>query len=183
MNKTKIPLVLTLCLIWLGLSSASVAADNANPSEEPPSWLFVQEAASGTLKGPDDQHLTLTLKRVRDYTTGFTDRPYRDAVDIPTQTFIGAWDTAFANYPPNASLSYRLPGQARPQTLILELTTPTYDAKKSNVSYQAKLVHTAARPFDAPLNSRAIKVPTRFSSPSLFIDDGACFARGGCGFW
>lgn len=192
MNKTKITLALTLCLIWPGLTCTTVTAAEAPAVAETPSWLFVQEAASGTLKGPDNQHLTLTLKRVRNYTTAFTDRPIRDAVDIPTQTFISDWDTAFAGDPPNASLSYRLPGQARPQTLILELTSPAYDSKKGEVTYQAALVHTEARPLASvpavtatseravpligqpvtlpPTDKRQIKVPSRFLSPSLFID-------------
>ena len=172
MKPSKYSLLVTLCLIWLGLSCANVTADEI-PAENP-SWLFVQEAASGTLKGPDDQHLTLTLKRVRNYTTAFTERPYRDAVDIATEKFVANFDAAFTSDPPNASLSYRLPGQARPQTLILEITSPTYDSKKGTVTYQAALVHTAVRGSSVGdpnlIALRQIKVPSRFLAPSLMID-------------
>jgi len=41
-----------------------------------PNLLFVEEAAGGTLTGPDDQHLTLT--GLRDYVTAYSDRPIRD---------------------------------------------------------------------------------------------------------
>src|SRR4051812_16248374 len=44
-----------------------------------PSYLFSIPTSSGSLLGPNDQHLTLTLKGTRDYLTQFTDRPLRDA--------------------------------------------------------------------------------------------------------
>lgn len=181
MSKTKSAFLLSLGLIWLGLSSATVTADD-NATDETPSWLFVQEAASGTLKGPDNQHLTLTLKRVRDYTTAFTDRPFRDAVDFPTQTFVANFATAFAGDPPNASLSYRLPGESRPHTLILELNAPVYDSKKKTVTYQAAVIHEQRRVLGGQANEAIpALIPPRFTSPALMIDRfDECFGQPDC---
>ena len=67
-----------------------------------PSFLFVQNGTGGTLS-----ETTVTLTGVSSQTGWFTDRPYREAGQIPTEEFIGLWDEgkAFAEDPPNADFT------------------------------------------------------------------------------
>ena len=98
------------------------------------SWLFVEDAAGGTITGPDDQHLKLKLNKVRKYITEFTDRPNRQAYALPNADFFTAWPQTFAGDPPNAVLSYSLPGQQQPLNIVLTLTNPQYDAISRTVA-------------------------------------------------
>lgn len=170
MRASRTPCLLILSFLLIGLFTANVRAGDTSTTTQ--KWLFVQEGASGTLAGPDNQHLTLTMKKVRDFTSAFTDRPIRDALDIPNQKFFDNWDTAFADDPPNAALSYRLPGESRPRTIILKLTSPTYDQNKRTSTYKAALVHEARRTLDPNGPATTVLPPLgKFLSPSLFIDD------------
>ena len=148
-------------------------AVEATPPEVPVSWLFVEDAAGGTITGPDDRHLKLKLNKVRKYITEFTDRPNRQAYELPNADFFTDWPQTFAGDPPNAALSYSLPGQQQPLNIVLTLTNPQYDAIKRTVSYDAVRILQATdiyldSPDLAPLQSH--KTPQRFGKASLFID-------------
>ena len=80
--------------ILIALALASPMAFVATPAPAPVSWLFVEEPGGGTLIGPDDQHLTLTLTHLRNYVTGFTDRPIRSTTTAPNAIL-------FQKYPEN----------------------------------------------------------------------------------
>ena len=75
------PLVVTIHLALALVTPIALAATA-------PNLLFVEEAAGGTLTGPDDQHLTLTLTGLRDYVTAYSDRPIRDQFISPNQQVI-----------------------------------------------------------------------------------------------
>jgi hypothetical protein len=148
---------------------------NSPAAPAPVSWLFVEDAAGGTITGPDDQHLKLKLNKVRKYITEFTDRPNRQAFARPNTDFFTAWPEMFAGDPPNAVLSYSLPGQQQPLNIVLTLTNPQYDALKRTVSYDAvRILQATDIPLDmnpdlAPFQTH--KTPARFGKASLFIDD------------
>ena len=59
-------------LMALALASPMAIAATPAPATTPVSWLFVEEAGGGTLTGPDDEHLTLTLTHLRNYVTACT---------------------------------------------------------------------------------------------------------------
>jgi len=144
------------------------------PPAAPASWLFVEDAAGGTITGPDDQHLKLKLNKVRKYITEFTDRPNRQAYALPNADFFTDWPQTFAGDPPNAVLSYSLPGQQQPLNIVLTLTNPQYDAIKRTVAYDAVRILQATDiyldiPDLAPFQTH--KTPQRFGKASLFIDD------------
>jgi len=109
------------------LTMGAVGAE-VPPPAEPTSWLFVEDAAGGTITGPDDQHLKLKLNKVRKYITEFTDSPNRQAGAAPNTDFFTAWPQLFAGDPPNAVLSYSLPSQSQPLNIVLTLTSPPIDA-------------------------------------------------------
>ena len=159
-------------------------AVEATPPSEPVSWLFVEDAAGGTITGPDDEHLKLKLNKVRKYITAFTDRPIRQADALPNADFFTDWPQMFAGDPPNAVLSYSLPSQSQPLNIVLTLTNPQYDALKRTVSYDAVRILQATDiylhdPDLAPFQTH--KTPQRFGKASLFIDDATTYAVGDTG--
>ena len=168
-------------LLALAFVSPLTMAVDVIPPAAPISWLFVEDAAGGTLTGPDDQHLKLKLNKVRKYITAFTDRPIRQADAVPNADFFTAWPQMFAGDPPNAILSYSLPSQSQPLNIVLTLTNPQYDPIKRTVSYDAvRILQATDIPLDmnqdlAPFQRH--KTPYKFGKSSLFIDDfnGECF--------
>ena len=84
----------------------------------------------------------------------------------------------FAGDPPNAVLSYSLPGQPQPLNIVLTLTNPQYDALKRTVSYdavrilQATDIHLDMNPDLAPFQRH--KTPYKFGKAALFIDNRDC---------
>ena len=121
-------------LLAVAFVSPLTMAVDVTPPAAPASWLFVEDATGGTITGPDDQHLKLKLNKVRKYITEFTDRPNRQAYALPNADFFTAWPQTFAGDPPNAVLSYSLPGQQQPLNIVLTLTNPQYDAISRTVA-------------------------------------------------
>ena len=134
MNRPPVRQFTLVFLLALASASPMIKAEDVTPPAEPVSWLFVEDAAGGTITGPDDQHLKLKLNKVRKYITEFTDRPNRQAYALPNADFFTAWPQTFAGDPPNAVLSYSLPGQQQPLNIVLTLTNPQYDAISRTVA-------------------------------------------------
>ena len=111
---------------------------------------------------------------MRKYITEFTDRPNRQAYALPNADFFTDWPQTFAGDPPNAVLSYSLPGQQLPLNIVLTLTNPQYDAIKRTVAYDAVRILQATDiyldiPDLAPFQTH--KTPQRFGKVALFIND------------
>ena len=161
--------------ILMALALASPMAIAVTPAPTPVSWLFVQEAGGGTITGPDDQHLTLTLTHLRNHVTAFTDRPIRSTTAYPNAMFFQKYPEMFAGDPPNAVLSYSKAHSIQPISLVLTLSNPIYDSKHKTVKYDAvrikdttKILHKG-KPYHAP-NVHALKTSAVFGQASLFID-------------
>lgn len=176
MNRPSVRRFTLVFLLVLASASPLTMAKiiNSPAAPAPASWLFVEDAAGGTITGPDDQHLKLKLNKVRKYITEFTDRPNRQAFAVPNADFFTDWPQMFAGDPPNAVLSYSLPGQQQPLNIVLTITNPQYDALKRTVSYDAVRILQATDiyldiPDLAPFQTH--KTPARFGKASLFIDD------------
>jgi len=169
----------------------------------PETYLLAQNASSGSLTGPDDDHLTLTLNNVRNYVSIFSDRPYRDAYVMSNLMFYQKWPDMFGIDPPNAALSYAIPesnkthktrdleishdltdswmqsqeareiSQARPFTIIVTLSNPSYDPVKNQVTYTAKRILKTPILFvndPVPIVIPTIPNPKRMLNPTLTID-------------
>ena len=177
MNRPSVRQFTLVFLLALAFVSPLTIAADVTPPAEPASWLFVEDAAFGTITGPDDEHLKLKLNKVRKYITVFTDRPIRQADAVPNADFFTAWPEMFAGDPPNAVLSYSLPSQSQPLNIVLTLTNPQYDALKRTVSYdavrilQATDIHLDMNP-DLAIFQRH-KTPYKFGKSALFIDTSA----------
>ena len=171
MIKTKKALLSGLSLLWCA-ADASIAAPLLGPaSPDSTQWLFVEDGIRGTIVGQDNKSLTLTLNGVDLTITAFTDRPNRLAVDLKAQTFYDLWSNAFASDPPNATLVYRRAGDPRLRNLVLELKSPTYDAKKRVVSFNASVIHEVITGTDLITPEAKVLVPKTFGSASLLIDN------------
>ncbi len=162
-------------LMALALASPMAIAATPAPATTPVSWLFVEEAGGGTLTGPDDEHLTLTLTHLRNYVTAFTDRPIRTTTAVPNPLFFQKYPEMFAGDPPNAVLSYTKAHSIQPTSLVLTLSNPIYDSKHKTVKYDAVRVKATAKvqyqgkPYKAP-TVHSLKTPRVFGQASLFID-------------
>ena len=181
------PLVVAIHLALALVTPIALAAPDPNPIN----LLFVEEAAGGTLTGPDDQHLTLTLKVLRDYVTTYSDRPIRAASLMPNQQFVDMWHNYFRTSPPNAVLSIkdsnikdnrdiRRQGGVSPAivpiSLVLTLSNPKLAADQKSITYEAKriLKNTADAtklPYKPP-TVLVLATPKKFGSAVLNIDDG-----------
>ena len=139
LNRPSVRQFTLVFLLALAFMSPLTMAVEATPPAEPNSWLFVEDAAGGSLTGPDDQHLKLKLKRMRRNITPIT-VGYHDAVVdslLSNEEFFTDWPKTFADEPQPAVLSYDLPGKSQPTNIILTLTNPKYDAVKRTVMFDA----------------------------------------------
>ena len=137
MNRPSVRRFTLVFLLALASASPMIKAEDVTPPAEPVSWLFVEDAAGGTITGPDDQHLKLKLKKVRKNITAITDGPIPQADALPNEEFFTAWPQMFPDGPATAFLSYDLPGQQQPLNIFLTLTNPQYDAVKRTVMFDA----------------------------------------------
>jgi hypothetical protein len=138
------------------------------------SFLFSQDAAAGTLAGPDDQHLVLTLKPVRSWMTRFTDRPIHQAETVDLRDFLARWDVRFAKQPPNAVLSFRLHGDRYPRDMVLELSHPRYNRGAQTITYDARRIKRSSDTLPGTkykLSPVVYPIPGRFEGATLFIDN------------
>lgn len=102
--------------------------------------------------------------------TAFINKPGRLAVEMSAQAFYDQWNKAFVSDAPNAILNYRRAGDSRLRSLVLELTSPNYDARKKRVSFKVKVVHEVITGTDAVTPNSNVLVPKKFRSSSLLIE-------------
>ena len=184
------PLVVAIHLALALVTPIALAAPDPNPIN----LLFVEEAAGGTLTGPDDQHLTLTLKGLRDYVTSYSDRPIRAASLMPNQQFVDMWHNYFRTSPPNAVLSIKdsnikdiraikqqggVSPAIVPISLVLTLSNPKLAADQKSVTYQAKRI--LKTPIDitkkeyTPPTVLILPTPSKFGAAVLNMDNGSIY--------
>jgi hypothetical protein len=167
MKSLPAPLLLILSAVFFLVSPAR--ADLVDL----PEFMWVQDAAGGTLTGTDPSNMTLTLRNVREHVTQFSDRPYKLTTLVANDLFFFNWPMTFATSPPNATLSYRSGSDPRPVNLVMTLSEPKYDRKKKLVTYHAAVMNDAPQILQSALGNfkyELKKLPKHFSSASLFID-------------
>ena len=175
--------ILSLCLALVAASlllAACGAPEDTRTTEHPEeevSFLFVQNATSGTLTpvaGAEDVFL-LTLEGVSYSTLWFSDRPALIAGHELTRLFIANWGTgqedSFAASPPNAALDI-LEGEAEGDVLVVQLSQPEYDEAAARLTYQAKVLRDVTGVLEV-YNLRIDDpeaIPRSFGHAALFID-------------
>lgn len=145
--------------------SGSTDTTSATGPASDTSWLFVQTAAGGTwVAGADGTSGTLSLTGVSPEVQAFTDRPARQVAWESPQQFTDAWASrGFEQDPPNASVALHT-AKAGELPVVVELTSPTWDAGSSTLTYKGSVVGgTAGTP----------ALPASFGEVSLFVDSGS----------
>ena len=173
MNRPSVRQFTLVFLLALASASPMIKAEDVTPPAEPVSWLFVEDAAGGTITGPDDQHLKLKLKKVRKNITAIIAGNDDVVVDslLSNEEFFTDWPKTFADGPPTAVLSYDLPGKSQPPNIILTLTNPQYDSVKRTVEFDAVRVRQAPHFFtQSPPSDQVIdKTPHQLTDINLNI--------------
>ncbi len=149
--------ILSLLLVLISSKALIAAPPTHEEVSQVTSFLFVQNAASGTF---EDGLLTFHGNSPVIF---FSDRPYRISGHTKLQKFIDSWDAgenSFAKNPPNAVLS--ILGEDV-QSFVVILSEPKLNA--DSVSYKITVEEGT--------------IPASFKDASLFIDNEAWAAVGG----
>lgn len=154
-------------------TSNSVApTDEVTPtSSQTGGWLLVQTAKGGITftKTGDDTYLA-TLVGVSPGTIAFSDRPSRQADQIPTAQAAASWPQWFGSSAPNAALVNQVDRSSR--AVIVQLFDPKYLPKKAQLTYRVRLVDPTQT--SSSLHSfaaNALLRPQNSTGPvSVFID-------------
>ena len=96
------------------------AASCGDSNNNRPQRLFVQTSNGAVLTDS-----ALTLRGISPQTGWFTDRPDREAGQVPTEEFLTLWDegeTSSADDPPNADFTCTAEGEV--MNYVMELQTP-----------------------------------------------------------
>ncbi|MBN2126433.1 MAG: hypothetical protein JW821_19180 [Deltaproteobacteria bacterium] len=190
MRHLALSLLLLAGLITGGCATVSGPAKGPEPApgsgipaaSEPDrvTYMFVQEAAGGTLMPEGEGAYRLTLNEVIPYTVYFSDRPYRIAGNAPMKGFIDrfCWDPG---NPPNAALVLK-EADASEDILVAQILSPEYDAAAATLSYTLRpLKEYKGKGLAYYHAGRDESVPQSFGAASLFIDNcadktGFCWA-------
>ena len=173
MNRPSIRRFTLVFLLALAFVSPMIKAVEVTPPAAPAPLLYVEDAASGSLTGPDDQHLKLKLKRMRRNITAISNGNDEEPVDwlIPIAKFCADWMITFPDASATAVLSYDLPGKSQPANMYLTITNPQYDAVKRTVEFDAVRVkhETTYQNPKANVYPIDIFIPFSFTDPTIIM--------------
>jgi hypothetical protein len=173
--KRRLAFVVVIAASLAALTAGTSALSATTSARQQLNYMWAIPSASGSLTGPNDQHLTLRLVGVRDYLTRFTDRPFRKAYVVANVDFVRRFKSYFADSEPNAVLSYSLGGKAIPTAVVLELGQPRWDPKTSSMTFPARRIpHMEDELPDTTVHIKPpfIPNPRHFHTAGLFIDSG-----------
>jgi hypothetical protein len=154
---------------------ASSPLSAATAPRQQVNYLWSIPSATGSLTGPNDQHLVLQLGGVRDYLTRFTDRPVRQAYVVANTDFVRRFQGYFADANPNAVLTFSQNRIGIPTEIVLQIGQPEWDPQRSTLTFPAVRIPQAED--DLPDTTVHIKPPLfrnprSFFNATLFIDSG-----------
>lgn len=148
---------------------------NGNTANESYTYTFIQQGTGGSFMNDSSGNYTLTITGVIPYTVAFSDRPARNASFVKMETFITGFNFD-PNNPPNAAVMIQ-GANSDHDVVIVELTSPKYDAEKQTLTYTAKLTKDFA--FESKWGSDLIgradpALPDEFGEVVIAIDDCPC---------
>jgi hypothetical protein len=140
-----------------------------------PSYLFTVVAAAGSTAAAqpfldEDERFTLSLSGV-DSVTKFADRPLRAASVLSPQELDSNWSSWFADSPPNAVLTFAGRSGLAPQSIVITLTEPRYDAIGRTLMFTALRTYRTVEPSQTDNEWKRPATPRTFTMASLFIDN------------
>jgi uncharacterized protein YjbI with pentapeptide repeats len=145
------------------------------------SYLFSVPAASGSLTGPNDQHLRLRLTGAPNYLSRFTDRPLSQAFVVANVDFVGRFKHYFANSRPNAVLTYTRSGGQIPVSIGLTIGQPRWDAHHHTWTFAATRIRQQTENLPGTtvhITAPLISTPGHFTGGTLLIDDSESCGQG-----
>lgn len=169
----------------LAVPSTSPAAVSAGSTLTVPaaksrtvSLLYATTAQQGSLTAVKGKKRTyvMTLRGASDHVTWFTDRPARQSGFLPTAGFVSSWaGYGFVEDPPNVALVVRDRSGAT-GTVVAVMTGPKVNSRGVLTARLRVLSVDQAQQVGGNLAVHAdrhdVKVPSRFTSVALFIDNG-----------
>jgi len=159
-------LLMAAVIAGCGSDSTTPAANKS--AGKTTTYLFVQDAASGTFVDDGNGSYILTLHDVSPQTVYFSDRPVRDAGQVEMRKFLASGCFNSEN-PPNAAINVMNADQAH-DVVIVELLDPVYDAETATLKYSARMLkdeNLSVTSLDARRDS---SIPASFGAVALFID-------------
>jgi hypothetical protein len=170
-------LIVSGALLGLAVFASTAAAAPAKSGHAKSSFLYVQEAAGGSIERLGAGAYRLRLTGISPRVTTFTDRPRRRAGRQGLDGFVGHWKAnGFTSDPPNAALV--LDDAPAPRDVaLLTLSHPHYDRARHTLTYRATPLH-GRDPALASFARRADPVRAGdLGAASLFIDDGGALSN------
>jgi len=166
---------LTLVALLLPALSACDASSGSSDDESldpETSFMFVQEAASGTFADNGDGTHTLTLGGVSPGTVYFSDRPETVTGSAPMGDFVAGFDWDEEN-PPNAAVVLGEAADSSEQdTIIVQIYDPRYEPAAQTLTYTVRILDNYDGSGLAEYLAQAdASLPASFGAVSLFIDD------------
>ncbi len=132
------------------------------------SYLFVQNGTSGNSIDNGDGTYTLTINGIAPQTIYFSDRPKRDAGQIPMQDFFNTFP-CFESNPPNAAIDI-LNAVEGNDVAIVELFNPVYDDSTATLQYTMRYLKDVNHSISTFNERNDGVIPESFGAVALFID-------------
>lgn len=151
-----------LVLVVMSLTLSVEAQENATDSN-PPEFIAIQHAQSGSISTINSTNFLLQLNDLSDKTILFSDRPDRIVVTQSIDDFIGNWTEgkdSFQVDPPNAAL-VTLEVDQEQDIFEIELFNPKYEKNQKTLRYEFTFLGNATARSDLPEN---------LAKPVLVID-------------
>lgn len=147
------------------------------------SLLYVQTAGSGTFEpvAGSTNKFRLVLNDVAPSVVYFSDRPNRLAGQVSTEQFLKKIGFG-GELDPNAAIEIEA-APSESDLIVAALSKPAYDARSRTLSYQITVLDTARAGLASFSKQMDKRLPARFGSVALFIDDapcGDCSGNGRC---
>ena len=171
MTPRRLAVVVTFALI-VALSACAGGSTGSNASSAPSQGSLLSVTASSGTWRPSDDVYALALDDVSPVTVEFSDRPQRNTSTMSTAGLAERWGQLFAGSNPNAAVVAS--DGTKESTLVVELSSPAYDAEARTLSFDARPLAGAPSGGLAHFSDRVTKtIPATFAPASLFIDNAA----------
>jgi hypothetical protein len=132
------------------------------------SWLFAQNADSGSMTSDGGSTYTLTLEGVSAVTLWFSDQPSRKVGHTPTQDFIDGWLEKQNSLTPPVAIMMTAVFEADDFAMAMMAFDPVYDADAETLTYTIIIQEDLPEFTDGEMVVG--ELPTEFGAGVLFFE-------------